>query len=437
VLLVLALLLLAPDTAVEEAETKAQQALAAARVAEALEHFETAIRAADDTPTKLRLRDAYTNAGWAEPRRISLVEANRLGVFIRSERIRVYTKAAQDCENNDQRHAAIILRRAIAELAGGKRAEEERKKIKKIVRDLTEGPTAEEKELVDKLLKDKKSGPALLKAGRKLLKRRSYRAAVRLCQQIMFGEFDQETQNEALELRREAEATAVRDISPKEKARAAEVMDDRRFERLHLARSRHFLFLGPNKFISALPKDQLTRLDLAYIFQSDLSGQYLTANGVRVVVYYQETLSTTRRRSASAAAWPAASSSASATAPSACRWRACCTTTSWATASSARAGSTTVSPRGWRTSRPGSRSTSWARRPTRSASSTRRASSSCASSSAATSSTSTSSPTARRPGSCSASCRRARRPSTGRPTAASSTACARRSSAPGRSASTS
>ncbi|MHC5031152.1 MAG: hypothetical protein ACYTGU_09875, partial [Planctomycetota bacterium] len=290
-LLVLALLLLAPDTAVEEAETKAQQALAAARVAEALEHFETAIRAADDTPTKLRLRDAYTNAGWAEPRRISLVEANRLGVFIRSERIRVYTKAAQDCENNDQRHAAIILRRAIAELAGGKRAEEERKKIKKIVRDLTEGPTAEEKELVDKLLKDKKSGPALLKAGRKLLKRRSYRAAVRLCQQIMFGEFDQETQNEALELRREAEATAVRDISPKEKARAAEVMDDRRFERLHLARSRHFLFLGPNKFISALPKDQLTRLDLAYIFQSDLSGQYLTANGVRVVVYYQETFS--------------------------------------------------------------------------------------------------------------------------------------------------
>ncbi|MHC4133843.1 MAG: hypothetical protein ACYS0K_02540 [Planctomycetota bacterium] len=288
---VLAFLLLAPNTAVQEAETKAQQALADGRVAEALGHFETAIRAAEDTGRKLRLRDAYAGAGWAEPRRASLVEATRLGVFIRNERIRVYAKAAEQCESDDQRHAAIILRRAVAELAGGKRAEEERKKIKKIVRDLTEGPTDEEQDLVARLIKDKKSGPALLKAGRKLLRQRSYRTTVRLCQQIMFGEFDQEIQNQALALRREAETTAAQDVSPAEKARAAEVLADERFYRLDVARSRHFLFLGPDKFVSAIPAEERTRLDLAYIFQSDLSDQHLTANGVRVVVYYQETFS--------------------------------------------------------------------------------------------------------------------------------------------------
>jgi len=172
VLSVLALLLLAPDAAVQESETKAQQALAEGRVAEALGHFEAAIRAADDTGSKLRLRDAYAGAGWAAPRRISVVEATRLGAFIRNERVRVYAKAATQCEGADQPHAAIILRRAVAELAGGKRAEEERKKIKKIVRDLTEGPSDEEKDLVAKLVKDKKSGAALLKAGRKLLRQR-------------------------------------------------------------------------------------------------------------------------------------------------------------------------------------------------------------------------------------------------------------------------
>jgi hypothetical protein len=287
----LVLLLLAPDAAVEEAETKAQQALADGRVAEALDHFETAIRAADDTGAKLRLRDAYTRAGWAEPRRTNLAEAARLGAFINNERIRVYAHAAQQCEGADQPHAAIILRRAVADLGPAARAKAEQKKIKKIIRGLTEGPTDEEKALVEKLVKDKKSGSALLKAGRKLLRRRSYRAVVRLCQQIMFGEFDQETQNEALALRKEAERTAAADVSPAEKARAAEVLNDERFFRLDLARSRHFLFLGPKKFIAAIPEEERTRLDLAYIFQSDLSGQHLTANRVRVVIYYQETFS--------------------------------------------------------------------------------------------------------------------------------------------------
>jgi len=291
VLPVLVLLLLAPESSVEEAETKAQQALANGKVAEALDHFETAIRAADSTASKLRLRDAYVGAGFVEPRIANLAEEARLGVFIRNERIRVYAEAAKGAETDGDRHTAIILRRAVAELAGGKRAKDEHGKIKKIVRDLTEGPTEEEKELVARLVKDKKSATALLKAGRKLLRQRSYRTAVRLCQQIMFGEFAQEIQNEALALRKEAETTAAGDVSAAQKARAANVLSDERFYRLDVARSRHFLFLGPHKFVSAIPAEERTRLDLAYIFQSDLSAQHLTANGVRVVVYYQETFS--------------------------------------------------------------------------------------------------------------------------------------------------
>ena len=51
------------------------------------------------------------------------------------------------------------------------------------------------------------------------------------------------------------------------------VMDDSRFDRLAVARSRHFVFLGPSAFIEALPEKQRLMLDLAYIFQSDLAVQ--------------------------------------------------------------------------------------------------------------------------------------------------------------------
>ncbi|MHC4547533.1 MAG: hypothetical protein ACYTEZ_02050 [Planctomycetota bacterium] len=285
----LALLLLAPDAAVQEAEAKARQALTQGNVAGALEHLEIALRAAEETATKLRLRDAYLEAGWTEPRGASLAELNRVAAHIRSERIRVWTTAAERFERDDQLHAAIILRRAVAELAGLPRAKQEMSKIRGIVRKLTENPSEEQKGVVADLTRTKKSGGALLKAGRKLLQQRQYRVVVRLCQELMFGDFDQEVQNGAQELRREAETRASRDVSTAEKEAAKKVLADERFHRLDLARSRHFLFLGPRAFIQALPEDERTRLDLAYIFQSDLAGQHLTFDGLRLCVYYQET----------------------------------------------------------------------------------------------------------------------------------------------------
>ena len=109
----LVLLLLAPENEVQDAELKARQALTEGRPAEALEHFEEAIRAAGDTPTKLRLRDDYRAVGWAEPRPTNQAEDLTLAVHIRNEKLRVLTKAAERFEKDDWLHAAIILRHAI------------------------------------------------------------------------------------------------------------------------------------------------------------------------------------------------------------------------------------------------------------------------------------------------------------------------------------
>ena len=292
VLLALLLRLLAPGGAVEEAETKAAQALREGRVADALASYEDAIRAAEDTRAKLRLRDLYRAAGWVEPRPLSGAEEAEIQIRVRDEKLRVYGAAAERFEGADRIQAAILLRRVLADLAGGNSTDQgkaEAGRLNGLIRKLTESPTPEDKEAVEKILRAHKSPEGLLKAGAKLLEERRYRAVVRLAQEMMFGNFDQEIQNRALALRKEAEDAAAADLPAADKEAVRQVLEDERFERLDVARSRHFLFLGPQEFVKSLTPGERTLLDLAYIFQSDLSGQALTGDGVRIVIYYQET----------------------------------------------------------------------------------------------------------------------------------------------------
>jgi hypothetical protein len=292
VLLALIVQILAPSGDLEAAETKAAQALREGNVAAALEAYEEAIRVAPDTPTKLRLRDLYRAAGWVEPRPEAAAEEAQVQVYVREEKLRVFGAAADRFEGADRIQAAILMRRVLADLAGGEATERGKGEVAKaraLIRKLTEGPTPEDQEAVAKIQRAHKSAEGLLKAGAKLLEERRYRAVVRLCQEMMFGNFDQEVQNRALALRKEAEDAATADLPATDKEAVREVLEDERFERLDVGRSRHFLFLGPQEFVTSITPAERTLLDLAYIFQSDLSGQPLTADGVRVCVYYQET----------------------------------------------------------------------------------------------------------------------------------------------------
>ncbi|MHC4954037.1 MAG: hypothetical protein ACYTGZ_09110 [Planctomycetota bacterium] len=289
------LLLLAPNprvpAAVAEAEAKAMEALAAGNRAEALAQFEAAIRAEPTTFAKERLRDAYKKVDWVDPRVPSPDETRAVEGLIRAEKIRVFDKAAGSLTGQGKRRAAMILRKAIIQLAGEKtkRAEQEEQKILRIIRDLTENPSDEEKEVVAKILRAKKLGKNLLKAAEKLLERREYRTVVRLCQEMMFGDFEQEIRTSAIALRKRAEEKAAADITVEEKMTALDILEDERFKRLDTTQSRHFIFLGPREFTASIPKQQKRELDLAYIYQSDLAGVQRTDDGTRIVIYYQET----------------------------------------------------------------------------------------------------------------------------------------------------
>jgi len=287
----LALALLTPSGAVADAEEAAREALRAGRRAEALSHFETALRAAGETAEKARLRDLYLDAGWAEPREVSGLERRVLTGHVASERRRLIDRAARRFENRGKLHAALILRRALVELSGGPETDagkREKRRIDGIVRKLTT-PSREDKKLVKQLVAGKKRGRDLLEEGEKLLAARRFGAALRLTQELQYGNWDRETVDGARALRARVESIAVRSFPPQEKEAAREVLSDERFLRLAVARSRHFLFLGPKPFVEAIPERERMLLDLAYIFQSDLADQPLTHDGRRLVVYYQET----------------------------------------------------------------------------------------------------------------------------------------------------
>ncbi|MEE8107059.1 MAG: hypothetical protein V3T86_16110 [Planctomycetota bacterium] len=284
------LLLLAPRPTVEETEAKANKALTSGDVATALLHFEQAIRLASDNSTKLRLRDAYRKAGWAEPRPIDPREQQALDNHQRNEKARVWRAAAGRFLREGKRHACILARRQVRDLFGPKSspARNEEKQVAAVLRELTK-PTEEDNALAAKVIRTSRTGQQLLKKARRSAKRERYGVVVRLCQELEFGDYKQELQNEAVALRREIEERAAAAVPKEERKEVEELVADERFKRLAVVSSRHFLFLGPKKFVESIPATQRNELDLAYIFQSDLASQQLTLNGVRIVVYYQET----------------------------------------------------------------------------------------------------------------------------------------------------
>lgn len=284
-------MLVAQGGVAEQAESQARKALQDGRRLEALAFYEQALRSAQGTAGKARLRDAYIAAGWAEPPRLSPTEERVLADHVRAERLRLYTRAADRFAGGDRIHAAILMRRVVIDLLHdrGPRAKQEKDKIRALIRKLTERPSDEQKELAAKIVRAKRDGRLILKAARKLLAQGEYRVVVRICQEMMFGNFKQEQQNDAIALRKEAEQKASQDIKLEDRNAVKEVTDDPRLERLDVVRSRHFMFLGPKAFTQSIPTDQRTLLDLAYIYQSDLSAQHLTRNGTRICIYYQET----------------------------------------------------------------------------------------------------------------------------------------------------
>lgn len=289
--LLLCALLGAPGPTVEESELKAQQALAKGLVAQALDAYEEAIRAAEETATKARLRDAYRKAGWAEPRLMTLEEGQIAARHIREERIRVLDLGASRMEEASQLHGAILVRRSILDLVAPdeQREREQRDRIAAIVQKLVYRPTDEEKAQATRIEKSAKDPNALLEQARALLAKKQHVLVARLCQAIEFGEGTQETKEGARKLRSENEAAAVAEVPPAERDAARAIVNDERFDRIDIVPTRHFLLLGPRAFVQAIPEAQKTLLDLAYIFQSDLAQQILDFDGVRVVIYYQET----------------------------------------------------------------------------------------------------------------------------------------------------
>lgn len=284
-------LLAAPLGSVLEAENLAEQALRDGDRAKALHWLEQGIRRAEDMPTKARLRDRYLAVEWVEPREPAFPEIDTVGTALRMEKLRVWGAAADGFERRGRLHASIRVRQAILDLVGpeSRDGKAQAAKVAGIVRKLTERPSKEEQELAHRIARSTANGADLLRKARKLLEMRDYKVAVRICQELSYGDYGREVKDGAAALRKEIEAAARADIPPPEIEDARRVLEDARFGRLDVALSRHFIFLGPEEFVHKIPTNHRTLLDLAYIFQSDLADQNLTFDGVRVLVYYQET----------------------------------------------------------------------------------------------------------------------------------------------------
>ena len=285
------LVLLAPAAEVKEAEEQARAHHAAGRKLEALRSWEAAIRATDETVEKARLRDAYLAAGWGDPARVNSRERLKLRGHMLAEVQRVYGKAADDLAGRGDRHAAILVRRALIERLGGPETQpgkQQQARIDGLIEALAR-PSNADKRRFKQLRAQRKTDKQILAEAKRLLAERKYGAVVALCKDLTVHGDGRPIKDEARALIKEVSKKAAGEFPPKSIAAAKSVIADVRFDRLAVARSRHFLYLGPRKFVDALTERDRMMMDLAYIHQSDLTNQHITFNGVRIVIYYQET----------------------------------------------------------------------------------------------------------------------------------------------------
>ena len=214
-----------------------------------------------------------------------------------SEVQRVLGKEADRLAGSGDRHAAILVRRALIERLGGPESrggKEERGRIERLVEQLSRPTAADKKRFKDaraRKLSDKK----ILEEARALLAARKYGAVVALCKDLTVHGDGREVKDAARALSKTAVQRAASDFPPKSIEAAKRSIHDVRFDRLAVVTSRHFLYMGPRKFVDALTERDRMMMDLAYIFQSDLTNQHITYNGVRVVIYYQEDVRLRRR----------------------------------------------------------------------------------------------------------------------------------------------
>lgn len=284
-----------PDAAAVDAVIAAASALAAKHPHEAWDQLEFTFRRIDDYPLKARLQKALAAIGRVAPAPLTFEERDIVDARVQAERARHLRQVAGRMHDRGKLLGALLLldevggalqedadRAVLGALDDAKRVAQDRDGIAAKVFALDQAQQAELAQLDASAPRGRERIDAAVKMAKDPQRRALARELVRTL------EFTPELRDAAAAARAAIEQAWLADVPADERAEADAARQHACWARTATRVSHRFVLIGPKQLVDGVPDDSLLRLDLAYLYLTDLFGRVPNPGGDRVTVYWKE-----------------------------------------------------------------------------------------------------------------------------------------------------
>lgn len=287
-----------PDAAIGEKLAEGDRLRSSGDGAAAFAAYAEAVAKSGTMARKREARDRLLALGPAAPPPISEVEREIVANRIRAEKERFLREVAGGLYDRGLRRGARALLlevKGLVEAQGGTavigdlgRAERATKAVKDIENEILGSGPREEIDEADAIVEAVKDEAALFAKAEALRKGKRPFAARRVLLHLAFGDGDRAALDRAQSALADAERSILEDLSAEERKTIEMASEHPVWRRLDAVPSQRFVFIGDRDFIRRVPPASAHRLDVAYVFLTDLFGRVPNPDGARITVYWKD-----------------------------------------------------------------------------------------------------------------------------------------------------
>jgi hypothetical protein len=287
-----------PDAAVAERIAEGDRLRSSGDGAAAFSAYAEAVANSGSMNRKREARDKIVAMGPTTPPPLTDVEREIVANRIRAEKERYLREVAGRLYDQGLRRGAralLVEVRGLVEAQGGSavigdlsRAVRATKAVKDIEAEILASGPREEIDEADAAVEATKDAATLFAKALALTKARKPFAARRIYLHLAFGDSDRSTLDRAQTALAEIETSLLDDLSAEERKTIEMASEHPVWRRLDAVPSQRFVFIGDKEFIRRIPPASALRLDVAYVFLTDLFGRVPNPDGVRLTVYWKE-----------------------------------------------------------------------------------------------------------------------------------------------------
>lgn len=259
--------------------------------------LETALRLAQDDPSKRKLAAELVKISDFAPPPIGAVEEGIVAARLEDEKQRYFRLVAGQMFDRGEFAGALRL----MEIVGGRieeqaetavigavdEAERATQDIERVEMALLKQISDEEKAVADAEIQKHGMSEKVLARAEEYIKLKRYAIARRILDEVARNASG--APQKAADARlAELEPIHLKHTPPEQQAKVDAALNHEVWGRTATAVSHRFIFIGPKELVSTIPGESARKFDVAYVYLTDFFGRKPNPGGDRVTVYFKE-----------------------------------------------------------------------------------------------------------------------------------------------------